>query len=275
MKSKKKFDYFASLCRMAEFAAEEARLLGRFAKNFAYEKTAELRVATHATERRCDEEKHAFSAALLREFLPPVDREDLLTLARAADDLADDVDGVAAFLYMADIKALRADAADFTDLISEACEKAAEMLNELKNLNKPARLNELIAEVNEIEKRGDVLYERAVRALSVESRSTREVIEWRDIYKKFERCFNAAEALADAADCDVIVMDELGPSEAAALEFQKAVLAALDGDKPVYGVLQQADSEFLGRVAAHPRVRVVTVTEENRDRLRQQLCGEK
>ena len=82
-------------------------------------------------------------------------------------------------------------------------------------------------------------------------------------------------ALADAADCDVIVMDELGPSEAAALEFQKAVLAALDGDKPVYGVLQQADSEFLGRVAAHPRVRVVTVTEENRDRLRQQLCGEK
>ena len=72
-----------------------------------------------------------------------------------------------------------------------------------------------------------------------------------------------------------IVMDELGPSEAAALEFQKAVLAALDGDKPVYGVLQQADSEFLGRVAAHPRVRVVTVTEENRDRLRQQLCGEK
>ena len=71
-------------------------------------------------------------------------------------------------------------------------------------------------------------------------------------------------ALADAADCDVIVMDELGPSEAAALEFQKAVLAALDGDKPVYGVLQQADSEFLGRVAAHPRVRVVTVTEENR-----------
>ena len=72
MKSKKKFDYFASLCRMAEFAAEEARLLGRFAKNFAYEKTAELRAATHATERRCDEEKHAFSAALLREYFANV-----------------------------------------------------------------------------------------------------------------------------------------------------------------------------------------------------------
>ena len=82
-------------------------------------------------------------------------------------------------------------------------------------------------------------------------------------------------ALADTADCQVIVMDELGPSEAAAQGFQAAVLAALDGDTPVYGVLQQADSEFLRRVAAHPRVRVVTVTEENRDALRRQLCGEK
>ena len=52
-------------------------------------------------------------------------------------------------------------------------------------------------------------------------------------------------------------------------------LAALDGEKPVCGVLQQADSAFLRRVAAHPRVRVVTVTEENRDALRQRLCIEK
>lgn len=82
-------------------------------------------------------------------------------------------------------------------------------------------------------------------------------------------------ALADTADCQVIVMDELGPAEAAAQRFQAAVLAALDGEKPVYGVLQQADSAFLRRVAAHPRVRVVTVTEENRDTLRHQLGIEK
>ena len=82
-------------------------------------------------------------------------------------------------------------------------------------------------------------------------------------------------ALADTADCQVIVMDELGPAEAAAQRFQAAVLAALDGEKPVYGVLQQADSAFLRRVAAHPRVWVVTVTEENRDALRQQLRGKK
>lgn len=204
MKNKKKFDYFASLTRMAGYAAEEARMFRSFAENFAYEKLEPLRREMHSAERRCDEEKHAFTTALAREFLPPIEREDLFALARAADDLTDDTDGVAAFLYIADVKTLRADTAEFAALIVEACEKTEEMLKELKNIGKPARLFSLIVEVNEIEERGDKLYETAVRRLSKESRSTREVIEWRDIYEKFEKCFNAAEALADAAESAAI-----------------------------------------------------------------------
>lgn len=74
-------------------------------------------------------------------------------------------------------------------------------------------------------------------------------------------------ALADTAGCDVLVMDELGPHEEQAAAFRQAVLRALDGDAPVIGVLQQAESAFLRQVAAHPNVRVITVTEENRDAL--------
>lgn len=204
MKSKKKFDYFASLAQMAEYAAQEARMFRDFSENFAYEKLETLRRESHAIERRCDTEKHAFTTALAREFLPPIEREDLYDLARAADDLTDDTDGVAAFLYMANVKTLRADTPQFAKLMVEACEKTTEMLKELKNIGKPARLLTLISEVNEIESCGDKLYETAVRTLSEESRSTREVIEWRDIYEKFEKCFNAAESLAAAAESAAI-----------------------------------------------------------------------
>lgn len=70
---------------------------------------------------------------------------------------------------------------------------------------------------------------------------------------------------------DVLLMDELGPAESEAKAFTAAVLAALDGDLPVLGVLQRADTDFLRAVAAHPRVRVVTVTRDNRDTLRETL----
>ena len=78
----------------------------------------------------------------------------------------------------------------------------------------------------------------------------------------------ALEASAGAA---LWVMDELGPNESAAQRFCAAVLAALDGAIPILGVLQEADTPFLQQVAAHPRVRVVRVTEENRDALARDL----
>lgn len=74
-------------------------------------------------------------------------------------------------------------------------------------------------------------------------------------------------ALTVSEGCALLVMDELGPHEAAALRFQAAVFRALEGDTPIIGVLQQADSPFLRQIAAHPRVSVLEVTTENRDDL--------
>ena len=78
------------------------------------------------------------------------------------------------------------------------------------------------------------------------------------------------DALADRSG-DVLLMDELGPGESGAERFCAAVLSALDGELPVLGVLQKAETPFLRAVALHPRVRVVTVTPENRDALRETL----
>ena len=70
---------------------------------------------------------------------------------------------------------------------------------------------------------------------------------------------------------DVLLMDELGPAESGAEKFTAAVLAALDGELPILGVLQQADTPFLRAVARHPRVRLVTVNPQNRAALRAAL----
>ena len=85
--------------------------------------------------------------------------------------------------------------------------------------------------------------------------------------------FNALGCSALSGDFACIVMDELGPHEENAAAFQSAVFRALDGEIPVIGVLQKADSAFLRRVAAHPKVRLIEITGENRDALYGQLCA--
>lgn len=81
-------------------------------------------------------------------------------------------------------------------------------------------------------------------------------------------------ALTSCQGAALLVMDELGPHEAQAVRFQQAVLGALDGDLPIWGVLQIADSPFLRRIAAHPQVSLYTVTPENRDLLARTLPGQ-
>ena len=54
-------------------------------------------------------------------------------------------------------------------------------------------------------------------------------------------------ALARSAGAGLLVMDELGPHEAEARAFRAMVLAAVEGETPILGVLQQADSPPIPR----------------------------
>ncbi len=69
----------------------------------------------------------------------------------------------------------------------------------------------------------------------------------------------------------ITLMDELGFMESGIRPFTQAVLHRLSLPWPVLGVLRKEENPFLRSVAEHPLVEVVSVTEENRDRLPGQL----
>ena len=62
--------------------------------------------------------------------------------------------------------------------------------------------------------------------------------------------------LSDVKGSDIIIMDEIGPNEELAEIFKNRVLELLDGDIPILGVIQKADSVFLDKVKKHPKVEV-------------------
>ena len=194
---KKGYDYFSTLVKMSQLALEEARLLKQIVENYDPDKLDENRQKMHAIEHDCDTLKHELSTELVKDFLPPIDREDLFLLAHVTDDLTDSVESVVVFFYMANLKAMRTDTVELCDLVVKCCESVVEMLEEFKNFKKSTLLKGLVVKLNDLEEHGDRLYIQAVRKLSTEDISTRDVIEWRDVYRNFENCFDAAETVAD------------------------------------------------------------------------------
>jgi len=74
--------------------------------------------------------------------------------------------------------------------------------------------------------------------------------------------------------CGVVVMDELGFMEAKAFAFQKAVMDCLDGDIPVLGVIKPREMPFLDQIRAHPKVQILRVEVDNRDRIAEAIALE-
>lgn len=81
---------------------------------------------------------------------------------------------------------------------------------------------------------------------------------------RFDRL--GCRALQRSGGCSLLVLDELGPHEARAAEFRRAVLALLDGDIPVLGVLQAPAGAFWPEILRHPDTALLEVTRQNRGR---------
>lgn len=85
----------------------------------------------------------------------------------------------------------------------------------------------------------------------------------------FSDVFNihGAEIIRASGKRDLIIMDELGSFEEKSPDFKSAVFEKLDGHKQVCGVVKLRNSPFTDEVKAHKNVRLITVTEENRNEI--------
>lgn len=66
---------------------------------------------------------------------------------------------------------------------------------------------------------------------------------------------------------DVVELDEIGFLEARSEAFCHAVMHLLDGTKPVIAAVKNQNIPFLEAVRSHPKARCFYITEENRDKL--------
>ena len=92
--------------------------------------------------------------------------------------------------------------------------------------------------------------------------------------EKFPQAFETAgvQALKNAEQSRLILMDEVGRMESAVAQFSARMEALLDGSVPILGVVQKiADTPLTNAIRTHPNVRVLTVTKENREQMAQEV----
>lgn len=192
--------YFDMFLKGVDYANDAVAVLDKSFDNFNAEEIKNTIDEIHNIEHAADGVKHDMMEQLVKEFLPPIEREDIVELSRAIDDVVDNIEDVLLRMYMYNITTLRDDAKDFVNIISKCCLALHDMIKEFPNYKKPTLLKEKIVEINHLEEEGDRLYAQAMRRLYTEEKDAVAVLSWSAIYDRFEKCCDGCEDVADTVE---------------------------------------------------------------------------
>ncbi len=192
--------YFDSFARGIEFSNRAAKLLQEIFASFDAANVQAHLDEMHTIEHTADSVKHEMRERLMKEFLPPIEREDIMDLSHTIDDVTDSVEDILRGMYMYNITELREDAKVFADVILRCCAAMAEMAAELPNFKKSAAIQSKIVEINALEEDGDRLYVEAMHRLYAEEKDAVKILAWTTMYDRLEKCCDCCEDVADLVE---------------------------------------------------------------------------
>lgn len=140
--------------------------------------------ALHHIEHTADLAKHDLMEKLLKEFITPIDREDIMELSSALDDVTDSLEDIRA-AYMFRITS-RARTPFPSSALSATAARPEEADGGIPEFRKSKAIKDMIIEINHLEENGDKLYTEAMRRLYSESGDAVEILSWTAIYDRLE-----------------------------------------------------------------------------------------
>ena len=197
---KKDYDYFQAFTQAVDYSCQAAEILKNTLTYFDTDKLNDRLKDVHGVEHAADLGKHEMMSELARAFITPIEREDILELMQELDDVTDDIEDVLIRTYIFHILSIREDALRFADIISRCCGEMLKMMKEFRDFRKSKTIHEMIVTINDLEEEGDHLYTEAVRRLFMHSKDPIELMVWREIFDRMEKCCDACEHVANIVE---------------------------------------------------------------------------
>lgn len=204
MARKKDYNYFNKFVELVGYSCKCAEILhdtlATFDPNTIDTKVKDL----HTIEHSGDLAKHEMMEQLSREFIAPIEREDIVSLSQQIDDITDTIEDVLIKIHMFNISSIKPEVLEFTKLITKSCNTLKVVFEEFPHYRKSSILKEKIVEVNNLEEEGDKLYYSTVHDLFVKSKDPVELLVWTQIFELLEKCCDACEITADMVESIVM-----------------------------------------------------------------------
>jgi len=139
------------------------------------------------------------SLELSRNFITPFDREDILALITALDNIAGNIYGASSRMRLYHIEKITKSIRKLTEINLEACQNIDIAVKELRDLKKIKRITDACARINKLENKSDTVYDKAVADLFENETDAKNIIKYKEVLSVLEtaadKCKSAANVL--------------------------------------------------------------------------------
>ncbi len=195
-----KTDYFSIMEKQVECSLKAGELLKTILDGYTLEKLTASRAEMHAIEHSADTVRHEALLKLARDFITPIERDDLLALVQILDDVTDAIDEVAIDLYMYCIDSLPLAVGGLVDVMLDCVRSLKSAVAEFRNFKKTDKLMPLLIAVNTAEGKADSVYIEAMHELFAKPFDPKRAVGIKEIYNSLELCCDLCEHAADVIE---------------------------------------------------------------------------
>ena len=185
MKKRSNF-FYDSFVEQINYAVKAMSILKEGLLNFDGIDTLTLKNNVHEVEHNADIMKHQLEEKLAKEFITPIDREDIFVLYDNIDDLIDAIDEVSYKIYLRNYKSLPNNIELFINKSLDAVNYLKDVLASFKYIDDKKIMDPLLCKVIEIEEEVDKLYEENVHHLYLSELDYKVTTTFEKVYGYFE-----------------------------------------------------------------------------------------
>jgi hypothetical protein len=144
-------------------------------------------------EHEGDRITHEIIDRLNHTYVTPIDREDILSLCSALDDIVDYTEEVADYLGLYRIEAPMDQAIRLAGVLKAAAHQICQAMPQLRGFRD---LSTYTVEINRLENEGDSITREAMASLFHAGIDPMVVIRWKDLFEKLEDAIDSTEHVA-------------------------------------------------------------------------------
>jgi len=184
----KSYDYIYEFDKLSQFSIQAAEYLDSALRSHSREGMPEAIRKMHEIEHAADIEKSEMHKNLIKEFLPPIEKDDIIRLSHEIDNVTDSVEDVLIAVDIFAVDRIYPEVIEFTELIADCCRHMNLALAELKDYRNSTMLFEQLDQVKLHKSKGKALFVSSIRNLCKAMKDPVGIMAYSEIYKSLQDC---------------------------------------------------------------------------------------